>query len=331
MLPLSRTITRHHTRRCCVIAKVKDVTGMRFGRLMVIERAKNPKNNADRHSYWLCKCDCGNKIIVVGTSLVNGNTKSCGCLSKETKIRDLAGNRYGKLTVIKKVENKLNLKDRCIYWNCICDCGNKKIVKGTSLTRGVTKSCGCLKKDIQYISNNKGLFKSKYNTYDLTGEYGIGYTFKGEPFYFDLEDYNKIKKYCWCLTCGYISNSNHKIRMHRLLMNCKDANLVVDHINHITYDNRKDNLRVCTLSQNGMNKRVQSNNTSGINGVTFDTSANKWRARICVNHNTINLGRFANKSEAINARKEAEKKYFGVYSYEESMLMSNGKVKNYDM
>lgn len=119
--------------------------------------------------------------------------------------------------------------------------------------------------------------------------------------------------------------------MHRLLMNCIDVNLVVDHINHITYDNRKDNLRICTLSQNGMNKKVLSSNVSGINGVTFDTSKNKWRARITVDHRIINLGHFTNKTEAINARKEAEKKYFGVYSYEESMLISNRKVKEYDM
>ena len=39
----------------------------------------------------------------------------------------------------------------------------------------------------------------KYNTYDLSGEYGIGYTTKGEKFLFDLEDYEKIKDYCWCV------------------------------------------------------------------------------------------------------------------------------------
>ena len=59
-----------------------DLTGQRFGRLVVIERAASKGG----HATWKCKCDCGKVLTVVGYSLKSGNTKSCGCLQKEITI-----------------------------------------------------------------------------------------------------------------------------------------------------------------------------------------------------------------------------------------------------
>lgn len=248
-------------------------------------------------------------------------------MRKEVHTKDLTGQRFGKLTVIKKIESKRNSSDRSVLWLCKCDCGNETIVRGSSLRNGNTKSCGCLRKEI--LNNSSKFYKPrkveiKNNRYDLTGEYGIGYTHKGEEFYFDLEDYEKIKDYCWCLADKkkYVSNSRYGIRMHRLVMDCKNENLVIDHINHIPYDNRKENLRICTLSQNGMNKSKLSNNTSGYTGISYDSSVNKWRARLRVKNKTINIGRYINLEDAIKARKEAEEKYFGEYSYDNSIQNS---------
>lgn len=61
-----------------------DLIGRRFGKLVVISRAENSK---DDRSMWLCKCDCGKEKIIKGKYLLNGNTKSCGCLSTELLIR----------------------------------------------------------------------------------------------------------------------------------------------------------------------------------------------------------------------------------------------------
>ena len=64
--------------------KASDLTGKRFGRLIVIERAENyisPQGQARKR--WLCKCDCGNDVIVPASALINGESKSCGCLQKE--------------------------------------------------------------------------------------------------------------------------------------------------------------------------------------------------------------------------------------------------------
>ena len=62
------------------MSKVHDLTGMKFNRLTVIKRAENNKYN---RAQWLCKCDCGNTIVVSGNALLKSNTKSCGCLNKE--------------------------------------------------------------------------------------------------------------------------------------------------------------------------------------------------------------------------------------------------------
>lgn len=61
------------------MSAVVDITGQRFGRLVVIERAGSKNGKA----YWLCKCDCGKTVTVNGQTLRSGGVKSCGCLRKE--------------------------------------------------------------------------------------------------------------------------------------------------------------------------------------------------------------------------------------------------------
>ena len=120
------------------------------------------------------------------------------------KCIDLIGQTFNRLTVAKRVEND---KFGNAQWLCRCNCESKNeiIVATGSLNSGNTQSCGCLQREKVMITGNNN---KKYNTYDLTGEYGIGYTSKGEEFYFDLEDYDKIKNYCWCKDrYGYIFNS----------------------------------------------------------------------------------------------------------------------------
>ena len=102
------------------------------------------------------------------------------------KFIDLAGNKYGRLTVIRRIGTKRGSP----LWECICECNNYANVTSRELTSGNTKSCGCLSLERLIEYNHT---KKKYNTYDLSGDYGIGYTSKDEEFYFDLEDYDKIK------------------------------------------------------------------------------------------------------------------------------------------
>lgn len=135
----------------------------------------------------------------------------------------------------------------------------------------------------------------------------------------DSEDVDKIKKYKWYLTdSGYVSTKYNglNLRLHRLIMDCPD-NMVVDHINHNTLDNRKCNLRICTQQQNSLNKDLMTNNTSGFTGVHFDRKSKNWVAQITYNYKNICLGRFDTKEEAIEARKQAEIDLFGEYRNKE--------------
>lgn len=140
------------TKSCGCMTNVKDISKQRFGRLITLHRDKN-----DGRKY-VCLCDCGNTISVFRDALVRGSTNSCGCLHSEIIskrfIKDLTGLRFGRLVV---VERNVDMpKSNGVYWKCICDCGNIVSVISRSLTKGYTKSCGCLKSEItsKLLSHN---------------------------------------------------------------------------------------------------------------------------------------------------------------------------------
>ena len=207
-------------------------------------------------------------------------------------------------------------------WECLCDCGNIVNVVGSALKSGNTKSCGCYRREMD--KKIYGIQNKKHNTYDVSGEYGIGYTEDSTIFYFDLEDYDKIKDYYWNNNGNdeyFRSTINKKtVLLHRFIMGLSnDSNLVVDHINtHHREDNRKSNLRIVSNSENQMNHKLFKNNTSGTSGVVWLKKSNLWRSRIEINNKSITLGYYKNKEDAIKARKEAEEKYFGEHSYDNS-------------
>ena len=172
------------------------------------------------------------------------------------------------------------------------------------------------------MNQRKGI-KLKNNKIErIDGKTCVGYTSKNEKFTFDAEDLDIIKKYCWfCNDNGYLISKLNGVTvyMSRLLMNCpNDKQYEVDHINHDIKDNRKSNLRIVNRSQNNMNHKLRSDNVSGVTGVYFHKCSGKWISTIFVNYERIYLGIFNCKQDAINARLQAEEKYFGEYSYNNS-------------
>ena len=119
-----------------------DLTGKRFGRWTVLNKCDYKKGTA---TLWHCKCDCGNESDVRTSQLTSGRSQSCGCLAndkaREHNRMDLVGKRFGRLVV----ESFNSFKNHRATWNCICDCGNTKVVLQDLLLNGSTKSCGCLK------------------------------------------------------------------------------------------------------------------------------------------------------------------------------------------
>jgi hypothetical protein len=103
----------------------------------------------------------------------------------------------------------------------------------------------------------------------------------------------------------YVMDSKNKARLHRFVMGLKDPNLVIDHINGDTLDNRKCNLRVITRSENNKNMRKRINNTSGFQGVFLKDGL--WAAKIELGGKVYYLGSFDSKEHANIAYKTAAK------------------------
>ena len=127
----------------------KDITGVRFGRLVALERNVYKKNSKRSQVTWKCRCDCGNIVDITYDNLSNGNTNSCGCLKKELTTKlfldDLTGQMFGNLTVVRRAEDYISPSgNHQTQWECKCSCGNTKIVHANSLKQGYTKSCGCI-------------------------------------------------------------------------------------------------------------------------------------------------------------------------------------------
>lgn len=308
-----------------MIKAKRDLTGQRFGRLVVQNQAEDYIDKSGHHRLmWHCVCDCGNEKDIRADGLTRGSSKSCGCLNYDGTIKtgrqiDLSGQRYGRLLVVKRMPSKIEITGkRRGRWLCKCDCGNETIVDTTKLTDGTTQSCGCLRDE----RLKEALVK--YNEYDLSGKIGICYSSNtNDRILFDLEDYEKIRQYTWHVDFyGYAvsDTSGCTIRMQRLLCGVLDNPLVVvDHMDGNTLNNQKWNLRVCKQRENSMNKRVLCNSKSGVTGVRLNPNGKSWHADIRLDDTTYNLGNYNDFSEACSVRRDAEDKLFGEYSKYNSM------------
>jgi len=129
-----------------------NIGGKKYGRLTALKYVDNGK--------WKCKCDCGNEIITRSAALKNGNTRSCGCLHKESIKKalfdDLTGKRFGSLIVI----NEVGKRKTKYLWKCQCDCGEF-----------ITTLGGCLKnKSITRCKKCSGKHTSKIWLKNMVGK-----------------------------------------------------------------------------------------------------------------------------------------------------------------
>lgn len=151
-----------------------DHTGHRFNHLTVIRRVENEiQPNGNTIPRYLCKCDCGNEIVTRGSSLLDGHTKSCGCRKKQLRIKDMIGQKFGKLTVVSRADDYNNPNGTIfIMWNCVCDCGVHTVVRGTSLRDGHCVSCGCYR--LEQLSE-KPMSKAELWTVSYFDRLGVVY------------------------------------------------------------------------------------------------------------------------------------------------------------
>ena len=198
----------------------KDLTGQRFGKLVVLERAEDyvsPKGHHDTR--WHCRCDCGKELDVNTSSLKNGRTTSCGCLRdevvKNVSVKDLVGQRFGRLTVLYLVE----ANGKGVTWHCKCDCGNEKDVSSRCLLGGHTKSCGCIAKEgnnYKHGGAKTGDFERLYRVWERMKERCNNPNFfaydryggRGIKVCEEWLDYNVFRD--WALSHGYDKDAEHR-------------------------------------------------------------------------------------------------------------------------
>lgn len=225
------------------------------------------------------------------------------------RVPNLIGQRFGRWTVISRAPNK---GTRAV-WHCRCDCGVEHDVRGDALRRGASLSCGCLAMEHSVEAHRK---HNEYIYHDNCVELK---TVKGESIFIDKEDVDIVKSSYWYLDDkGYARSlrNGKRLRLHNLLMMNSDDK-VIDHKSGKPTDNRKCNLRFCTVQENAVNCALRKDNTSGYKGVymrIYNNGTVVYRAVITYKYKKINLGTFYTIEEAIDARKKAELKYFGEYS-----------------
>lgn len=149
------------------------------------------------------------------------------------------------------------------------------------------------------------------NRYKLCDDYYEVECFDKTIFKIDICDYDMVKDYVWHLSNNYIVGKVDKkeIKLHRFLLSpTKEEE--IDHKDRDTLNNRRNNLRIISRSENCFNRGLQSNNTSGQVGVYKLTDYNRFAAQINYDGNRIYLGSFDTHEEAVNARKRAEEKYY---------------------
>ena len=199
---------------------------------------------------------------------------------------DLTGQRFGHLTAIKDTGKRYK---GLAIWLCQCDCGDTCEVTGNHLRTGHTTSCGC----------------QKGHREDLTGQ-RFGRLVVQE--YEGRKNGHTMWK-CVCDCGNTIVTSAHSLKNGRT----KSCGCLNTEVRSKTAAERFGFVDGTTLASVSDQRKLNTNNSSGVRGVTFEKKRNKWVAQIMFQRKTYNLGRYDTKEEAIKARKAGEEKYYGKY------------------
>lgn len=267
-----------------------DLTGKRFGKLVVIKKLEERENN---YCVWLCRCDCGNTVKVNTRHLKYGTVTNCGCIQKKTarrgtKAEDLTGQVFGKLHVLDRADNHCGRP----AWLCQCECGSRKIVTAHDLKAGKVKSCGSRscrgRKELKNLTGMKfGRLTALYPTERRDR--------KGSVYWHCLCDCGNtievsVDNLMWgnYQSCGCLKYENYEKISQRL--------------HHV------DGTCVEFLEK----RRHRKDNSSGFCGV-FHTKNNKYRAYIGFQGKRYTLGTYDSFDKAVEVRIRAEKQIYGAF------------------
>lgn len=218
------------------------------------------------------------------------------------KFIDLTGQKFGRLTVIHRVENDKYGKPR---WLCKCDCGNEHYATTHNLRSGHVKSCGCLQPIVASLVNT---------THGATKQGKCKRLYWVWAAIIQRCENPKNKAYCnyggrgICI-CQQWKDNFAEFRKWALANGYTDG-LEIDRID-VNGNYEPDNCRFVRPALNAENKRAQHNSTTGISGVWRREKQNDYRVTITANNKRKHIGVFKTFGEAKEARKQAELQYWG--------------------
>lgn len=229
--------------------------------------------------------------------------------------KDLVGQRFGRLTVLRRGEDEIDTKSgkhKSRYW-CQCDCGSpEKLIRGASLTNKKVQSCGCLHAEVS-SQNMKKYHDTVINKNDFIIDGNIAYlapSNSDNKVMIDADDVDRVSEVYWFeYGHGYCRGDRNgkNVKLHEYIMNSFPG-FIVDHKNGDTRDNRKSNLRPTLQTMNARNK-LRGNTFNGIkqsNGV--------YEVTITCNKSKIFVGAYETYEEAVFNRFKAEIELYGEYS-----------------
>lgn len=219
---------------------------------------------------------------------------------------DLTGRSFSRWSV---VDQGPKLPCGTIQWNCICDCGTRKLVRAGKLRGGISKSCGCLAIEKRTLKVSNGYEKIQIESFLKIIKY-------------DPETGNLVWMECKGNAAkgsiaGTINNKgyveigldSHSYLAHRLIWWLYYGvwpTGPIDHVNGLKSDNRIENLRQADAQINSQNRRLASRNcVSGLLGA--HKSGNRWRGSIVVDGKRVNLGSYADPKDAHEAYIKAKR------------------------
>ena len=263
------------------------MTGQRFGRWTVLDRYERipPKGEMK----WLCRCDCGTQRYVRERSLRYGGSLSCGCFQREQaaqmRSKDLAGQVFGELTVLKKVESP---EGTGTWWLCRCACGGECTVQSSLLTGGRKRHCG------------SQLHARNYAFVDVTGK-----RFGRLTALYPLQDKRARSSRIWhCrCDCGNEVDVAYNSLMYSNQVSCgcskrEHVQELHSYLNHIAG----------TSVELIQSQKLPKDNTTGYKGVYLKKG--KYVAKINFQKKPYYLGTYDDIQAAAEARKEAEEVLF---------------------
>lgn len=206
------------------------------------------------------------------------------------KTIDMTGKVFGRLTVI-GFARKTPSRDS--MWNCLCECGGSSVVSGSNLRKGHAESCGCMKSSFK---PTHGMRHSR--------EYKTWQNMRSRCQRTNNAEYENYggRGIRVCSEWGAFEN------FIRDMGACPSQNHSIDRIdNNGNYE--KSNCRWATREVQSANRRAFKGSKSGVLGVSWSNSENKWLVQLRVNKKRVFRATFSNLDDAIAARKDAELRF----------------------